>query len=266
MKSKYKQHLPVLLYLAVIIVLAVVLFACETSKNQDIQITNVFTPGSTRAGENQTQIPASTTNPTESAQATAEATLLPSALPTMIVTNAQGQPVFVTQTRPASQPNQPTSTRTATQPNQSTSTQTATQPIQPTSTRTATQPNQPTSPNPATNTPSPTPQTGWAGEWTAYLEQANGSFLDGTLTITLGGEVFSAEFNAQGSRLNLDGFLQEGGAHARGDYSGFSGVGYFYLFGGPAGTFVGNLDNRLAFCAARHGFAQPDPCGYFFPR
>ena len=249
MKNKYNQHLPVLLFLAVIIVLAVVLFACETSKNQDIQITNVFTPGPTQAGVNQTQIPGSTSNSTESIHAAAEATLFPSALPTMIVTNAQGQPVFATQTRISVQPGQPTNTRMSQQ---------ATQNPYPITSVTATRI--------ASITPSPTLPTGWAGEWTAYLAQADGTFLVGELTITLDGEVLSGEFNAQGSRLNLVGFLQEGGAHARGDYSGFSGLGYFYLVSDPGSALVGNLDNKLAFCAARHGFAQPDPCGYFFPR
>lgn len=249
MKNKNKQHLPVLLFLAVLIVLAVALVACETSKNQDIQITNVFTPGPTLAGAIQTQIPASTTNPTESAYAAAEATLFPSALPTMIVTNEQGQPVFATQTRISVQPGQPTNTRTSQQ---------ATQNPYPIASVTATRI--------PTTTPSPTPPSGWAGEWTAYLAQADGSFRAGTLTISLDSEAFSAEFNTQGSRLNLDGFLQEGGAHARGDYSGFSGVGYFHLVSETGGALVGNLDNRFAFCAARHGFAQPDPCGYFFPR
>jgi len=249
MKNKINQHLPVLLFLAVIIVLAVVLFACETAKNQEMQITNVFTPGSTQSDVNQTLIPASTTNPTESALATAEATLFPSALPTMIITNAQGQPVFATQTRISVQQGQATTTRTPQQ---------ATQNPYPITSATATRI--------ATTTPTLIPPTGWAGEWTAYLARADGSFLVGALTITLDGEVFSAEFNAQGSRLNLNGFLQEGGAHARGDYSGFSGVGYFYLVSEPGGAFVGNLDNEFAFCAARHGVDQPEPCGYFFPR
>lgn len=249
MKKIYNQHLPVLLFLAVLIVLAVVLFACETSKNQDIQITNVFTPGPTQAGVNQTQIPGSTSNPTESAHAAAEATLFPSALPTMIVTNAQGQPVFATQTRISVQPGQPTNTRTP---------HPATQNPYPITSVTATRI--------AATTPSPTIPTGWAGEWIAYLAQADGSILVGELTITLDGEVFSGEFNAQGSRLNLIGILQEGGAHARGDYSGFSGYGTFYLVSVPGGTFVGSLDNELAFCAARQGFAKPEPCGYFFPR
>ncbi|NLE83834.1 MAG: hypothetical protein GX603_04900 [Chloroflexi bacterium] len=249
MKNNKRRHLPVLSFLAVVIVLILVLHACASSKNQDTQIINVFTPGSIEAGANMTQTPGSATNPAESAHPAAEVTQPPAALPTMIVTDTHGQPLIVTQTLAAIQPvGTPTS---------------AAYPI---NTTVPTQPNQPTITRTATTTPSPVPPTGWAGEWTAYLAQADGSFLVGALTISLDGEVLRAEFDAQGSRLSLVGILQEQGASASGDYSGFSGVGYFHLVIEPVGAFVGNLDNELAFCASRQGFAQPEPCGFFFPR
>lgn len=244
MKNNKIRHLPVLSFLAVVIVLMLFLHACAPSKNEDIQIINAFTPG-----VNMTQTPGSATNPSESAHPAAEVTQPPAALPTMIVTDTHGQPLIVTQTLAAIQPvGTPTS---------------AAYPI---NTTVPTQPNQPTITRTATTTPSPVPPTGWAGEWTAYLAQADGSFLVGALTISLDGEVLRAEFDAQGSRLSLVGILQEQGASASGDYSGFSGVGYFHLISEPVGAFVGNLDNELAFCAARQGFAQPEPCGFFFPR
>lgn len=124
----------------------------------------------------------------------------------------------------------------------------------------------PTSPPlPTSLPPTPTPQTGWAGEWNGYLEQADGSFLVGKLVISLSGEIIFGEFEAQGLTLNLSGALQSAGDLAVGDYSGFLGSGSFKWNARSGGVFQGNLDNKLAFCAARPGVPQPQPCGYFDP-
>ncbi len=255
MKTKYNQHLPVLLFLAVIIVLAVVLFACETSKDQNLQITNVFTPGLVQSGQNQTQIPASTTNPTESALATAEATHFPSALPTMIVTNAQGQPVFATQTRISVQPGQPTNTRTSQQ-----TTQNPYPIVSVTATRIATQPNQPTSTQTSVITPSPTPQTGWAGEWTAYYEKADGSFSTGKLLVTLNGSDLTASLEMDGQILKYEGIIFNEGVFATGNRIGGGSKDSFWWDLLPDGQFRGSYEHKFAFCGSRAGQSQPSPC------
>lgn len=255
MKKIYNQHLPVILLLAVIFILAVVLFACETSKNQDIQITNVFTPGPIQAGVNQTQIPGSTSNPTESAHAAAEATLFPSALPTMIITNAQGQPVFATQTRISVQPGQPTNTRTP---------HPATQNPYPiasvTTTRIATQPNQPTSTQTSIITPSPTPQTGWAGEWTAYYEKVDGSFSTGKLLVTLNGSDLTASLEMDGQILKYEGIIFNEGVFATGNRIGGGSKDSFWWDLLPDGQFRGSYEHKFAFCGSRAGQSQPSPC------
>ncbi|MFA7407289.1 MAG: hypothetical protein WCY93_05550 [Anaerolineaceae bacterium] len=120
-------------------------------------------------------------------------------------------------------------------------------------------------PLPTSLPPTPTPQTGWVGEWNGYLEQADGSFLVGKLIISLSGEAIFGEFEAQGLMLNLSGALQSAGEQAVGGYNGFSGSGSFKWIARSGGAFQGNLDSKLAFCGARPGVPQPQPCGYFDP-
>lgn len=117
----------------------------------------------------------------------------------------------------------------------------------------------------ATPTLTSTLQTGWEGEWNAYVVQADGSVLTGILTITLTGDTVYGEFDVQGSLINLVGSTRWAADQVSGDYSGFSGNGFFKWLISESGTFAGNLDNQRAFCGARAGLAQPDPCGYFDP-
>lgn len=142
-------------------------------------------------------------------------------------------------------------------------TQTSSPLVSPTNTSTPTKTPTPTATTALT--PSPTIQTGWAGEWTAYLVQADGSVLSGILTLTLAGDKVNGEFDVQGSLMNLEGDFLGAGGEVSGSYTGFPGNGFFKWLISEGGTFAGNLDNQRAFCGARAGLAQPDPCGYFDP-
>ncbi len=263
MKNKYNQHLPVLLFLAVLIVLAVVLFACETSKNQDMQITNVFTPGLTQSGGNHTLISGSTTNPTEIALATAGATLLPSTLPTMIVTNAQGQPVIVTQTLPAFQANQPTSTRAAAQPNQPTSTRT----LQPTLHNpypivSATPTRTPTSGSTTvtqTQTATTTLKPGWAGDWMVHLEKAEGAYKTGNVSLEVNGNLLTGSGSIDGQKCTFNGYVVEDN-QAEGHFTCQSLTKYFRWTMLSSRQFGGSSDDRFGFCGNRQGADKPEPC------
>ena len=97
------------------------------------------------------------------------------------------------------------------------------------------------------------------------MVQADGSVLVGILTVTLAGDEASGEFEVQGSLMSLEGSFQGAGDQVSGSYAGFSGNGFFKWIIREAGTFAGNLDNQRAFCGARSGLPQPDPCGYFDP-
>ena len=276
MKNKINQHLPVLLFLAVIIVLAVVLFACETLKNQDIQIMNVFTPGSTQSGVNQTQNSGSTTNPTEIALATAGATLLPSTLPTMIVTNAQGQPVFATQTRISVQPGQATNTRTS-QPTShnpypivsATPTRTPTggattvtqiQTATTTQTKTATTIQTQTATTTQTQTATTTFKPGWDGEWTAYYEKTDGSFSTGKLVVALNGSDLTASLEMDGQIIKYEGIIFNEGIFATGMRVGGGSKDSFWWDLLPDGQFRGTYENKFAFCGSRAWQNRPTPC------
>lgn len=137
-----------------------------------------------------------------------------------------------------------------------------TQPGTPTPTR---QPTNLILPSPSF-TPLPTTQTGWEGEWTAYLAQPDGSYRSGKLTVTIAGEAVSGVFVSNGITMNLEGLFQTDRLFVSGDYAGATGNGWFKWMIQENTYLIGNIDNDWSFCAAREGSPQPDPCGYFDPR
>ena len=166
---------------------------------------------------------------------------------------------------PGQTPSSPVVILTPTVTSKSSTPQAATSTMAPTQTRTSTPTKTLTPTANGTFTPSPTVQTGWEGEWTAYVVQADGSILVGILTLTLSGDDVSGEYEVQGSLMSLEGSFQWEGDQVSGSYAGFSGNGFFKWIIREAGTFAGNLDNQRAFCGARAGLPQPAPCGYFDP-
>ena len=263
--NKHRRHLPVLLFLAVGIVLTLGIYACVSSKNQGIQIINAFTPG-----VNRPQPSTSPANLTQSALQTAEATQLPSALPTMIITDTHGQALIATQTQQATQPRQPgntstaasdpVSTRTATQANQPTRTRTATQANQPTRTRTATQANQPTATPTPTTIPSQTPPTGWAGEWIVRWQLDNQSYADGLLTVDVQDTDFTASAVIAGIQYTFTGRIIFDGKTAIGNWTAAANSGNFIWEDVASGQFGGSRDLLFGFCGSRAGFEAPEPC------
>lgn len=117
-----------------------------------------------------------------------------------------------------------------------------------------------------TPTLTPTPQIGWAGEWIAYLEQPDGGFAVGKLVVSLSGEHVSAQFDQNGAVMNLDGSIYLVDDFVSGNYTTSMNQGHFKWVKRSEGTFTGNINNELAFCAAREGLPQPQPCGYFDPK
>ena len=124
----------------------------------------------------------------------------------------------------------------------------------------------PTTPSSFTPTITPTPQIGWTGDWIAYLEQPGGGFVVGKLVVSLSGEHVSAQFDQNGTIMNLDGSIYLVDDFVSGKYSGAAGGGNFKWVKPSEGAFTGNINNELAFCAAREGLPQPQPCGYFDPK
>ncbi|MGI6740028.1 MAG: hypothetical protein ACOX7C_00865 [Brevefilum sp.] len=123
---------------------------------------------------------------------------------------------------------------------------------------------QPTTPS--SFTPTPTPQPGWTGDWIAYLEQPGGGFVVGKLVVSLSGEHVSAQFDQNGTIMNLDGSIYLVDDYVSGMYITSTNQGYFKWLKRSEGAFTGSINNELAFCAAREGLPQPQPCGYFDPK
>ena len=251
--NKHRRHLPVLLFLAVGIVLTLGIYACVSSKNQGIQIINAFTPG-----VNRPQPSTSPANLTQSALQTAEATQLPSALPTMIITDTHGQALIATQTQQATQPRQPGNTSTAA--SDPVSTRTATQANQPTRTRTATQANQPTATPTPTTIPSQTPPTGWAGEWIVRWQLDNQSYADGLLTVDVQDTDFTASAVIAGIQYTFTGRIIYDGKTALGNWTAAANSGNFIWEDVASGQFGGSRDLLFGFCGSRAGFEAPEPC------
>jgi hypothetical protein len=136
-----------------------------------------------------------------------------------------------------------------------TMTPTATNALTPTWTKTAT----------ATGVKTATPQTGWGGIWVGYLQQADGTYISGPLIVTLSGDQVSGVFYASGVDMTLTGTLSTDGQQANGRYTYQPGEGWFLWLRETNLQFRGCIDNQFAFCAAREGVSQPDPCGYYSP-
>lgn len=161
----------------------------------------------------------------------------------------------------------PTATKKNTTPQAGTSTQVVTLTRTPTQTRTST-PTLTATATPtktATLTQTPTLQTGWAGEWIAYLAQPNGSYKTGELIVTVLGDSVTGVFNNDGTIMNLSGIFSDEQIIVSGDYISPSANGYFKWVIRENSYLNGNIDNEWAFCAARAGLPQPDPCAYLDP-
>lgn len=108
-------------------------------------------------------------------------------------------------------------------------------------------------------------QAGWSGSWTAYLEQTNGTYLSGPMTVTVLGNTLQGTANLGGTTMTVTSDLSGSSNTIYGAYSSGTGNGAFAWLQISDQSFKGNIDNKLAFCASRPGGVQPDPCGYFLP-
>lgn len=106
-------------------------------------------------------------------------------------------------------------------------------------------------------------QTGWAGEWTFYLDNGTGGYTTGTLSITLDGEDVLGEAVIDGSSFEFVGQLNPAGTSIMGDYTTETDEGWFYWVFLSDSQCGGMMDNRFAFCASRNGAERPGQCGYF---
>jgi len=120
-------------------------------------------------------------------------------------------------------------------------------------------------PTPTFN-PSKVFQAGWEGEWIAYLAQPDGSYRSGDLIVSISGDSVTGVFDNGGITMNLEGSLQIDRLFVRGNYILPSANGSFKWMIQENYYLVGHIDNEWAFCAAREGLPQPDPCGDFDPR
>lgn len=251
MKIVTRYNLRLFLSVAIISLLGSILFACQTSIAQERQITNAFTPGKTQAETLQTPLPGTVETSADPQNSTPGTQPEPTALlpdqPTMVVTNTQGLPIIVTQTRAATQPNLPVSTATSTK-KPATSTAMAT--TQPSNTPTPTK----------TQTPTVTLPTGWAGEWKVFWQMDNNNYVDGTITVVVAGTNFTANGTLGGVDYTFLGSIIEQGLTAFGDWTSPTSTGNFIWTDIGAGQFGGSRDTYYGFCGARNSVIPPNPC------
>ena len=248
---KTKNLLPVTLSVVIVILLGMLLFACNSSSQQERQITNAFTPGKTRETilqpESSEDIPIQTKTAVIPPADQSEPTAVIPDQPTMVVTNTQGLPIIVTQTRAATQPNQPANTATPTK-KPTTNTATATQ--KPSNTPTPTK----------TLTPTVTMQTGWEGEWKVFWQAQNQTYVEGMLTVEVAGTDFTAIAFLEGVNYTFTGRIIRDGETAFGNWTSPTSTGGFIWNDLGTGQFGGSRDNVFGFCGAREGVVPPNPC------
>lgn len=266
---KTKNLLPVTLSVVIVTLLGMLLFACNSSSQQERQITNAFTPGKTQETilqpESSEDIPIQTETAVIPPADQSEPTAVIPDQPTMVVTNTQGLPIIVTQTRAATQPNQPAKTATptkkpATNTATATSTLTATSTVTATSTATATQKPSNTPTPTKTLTPTVTIQTGWAGEWKVFWQAQNQTYVEGMLTVEVAGTDFTAIAVLEGVNYTFTGRIIRDGETAFGNWTSPTSTGGFIWNDLGAGQFGGSRDDVFGFCGAREGVVPPNPC------
>ena len=266
---KTKNLLPVTLSVVIVTLLGMLLFACNSSSQQERQITNAFTPGKTQETilqpESSEDIPIQTETAVIPPADQSEPTAVIPDQPTMVVTNTQGLPIIVTQTRAATQPNQPAKTATptkkpATNTATATSTLTATSTVTATSTATATQKPSNTPTPTKTLTPTVTIQTGWAGEWKVFWQLDNNNYVEGTITVEVVGTDFTASGAVGGVDYSFTGRIIDQSATAFGNWTSPTSTGNFIWNAVNNGQFGGSSDLFFSFCGARYGVNLPEPC------
>lgn len=173
---------------------------------------------------------------------------------------------------PGQTPTSPVMILTPTTTKRSATPQAATPTPAPTQTRTSTLTPIQTTQSTSTPTLTPTPtktataiateQTGWQGEWTAYIGQDDGSFFVGSLTVSLTEDNFLGEVLIDNEVLVFNGDFSGYLDRAYGTWSTQTRSGHFHWLFVSDDQFRGNIGGGKAFCAARNGALQPNPCFY----
>jgi hypothetical protein len=105
------------------------------------------------------------------------------------------------------------------------------------------------------------PQNNWEGEWTVYLEQSNGLYQSGPVSVTLGdGGALFAEGFIGGFAYNFQGTVNADETAVNGRWTSSSVSGNFFWILISDGQFGGNLNTLYGICGARSGFEQPFAC------
>jgi hypothetical protein len=118
----------------------------------------------------------------------------------------------------------------------------------------------------ASETPSPTPMFSWEGSWTIF-----GISTEYIMTLTQSGNTISGSFNDGDSEIIISGVVSLDHSFVSGEWEDSDHS--YGIFSGPfewkqinANQFIGNLEfnnsteGAAAWCGARNGASQPDPC------
>jgi len=242
-----KKKVIILISALYIIILGVVLVVgLSRDASQEVS-SNSTQPDSPIAVEDTNETPVSTIPENEESTlvSTAESSQTSDETPEPTWTTTSTRQTTPFPTRTSSQ-SWPAATATKTQSHaQSSATATITQTTVPTSTRTST---------------TQTQETGWQGEWAAFLEISTGSYTTGTLNIDIVGTDLTGTGIFDGVDYVFDGVLYQDGVIATGSWTTSSDEGVFWWYETDSGEFAGSSENHWGFCGNRSGGGQPDPC------
>ena len=100
----------------------------------------------------------------------------------------------------------------------------------------------------------------WGGFWFVYLEQADGTYLSGELTLTVAEADLAGSGTIGDAPYEFEGTIIDNGEGVQGTWTSPSGSGTFAWTALAEAEFAGSRDASLGFCGARPGLPQPAPC------
>ncbi len=110
--------------------------------------------------------------------------------------------------------------------------------------------------------PTPTPTRDWDGTWTVWIgSEGGGSLLvDGQMSVNISGENFTGALTLMGKSVDINGVINADHTTASGTWTSDADAGPFTFYWISGSQFNGNWNGTGAWCGARDGDAQPDPC------
>ena len=110
--------------------------------------------------------------------------------------------------------------------------------------------------------PTPTPTHDWDGAWSVWLGSEGGGDLlvEAEMTVNISGDNFTGTLTLMGETADINGVINADHTSASGTWTSTMDAGPFIFYWISDTQFNGNWNGTGAWCGARDGAAQPDPC------